>query len=227
MVIGAKGAGESTWSERAPRMAGVDDRPKRADRPTAPERRGPESTGGLAESDQLDGVDAGGCQQNLQTAPEISRRFGVATRRPHHMRSLIRYVSNLRETRAVLGPLHEDHEQMVTWYGKPFDPLDIDERWTRLRLSTLAAPPLPTRHVGGELSSAPLVTAIVEAQAPRPRFAERRGFACVAHAARFSCVKSRLQNISLSSSPDWRIPQPTTLVDANRLNQIRLPVGSS
>lgn len=40
---------------------------------------------------------------------------------------------------AVLDPLHEDHEQMVTWYGKPFDPRDIDERWTRLRLSTLAA----------------------------------------------------------------------------------------
>lgn len=47
------------------------------------------------------------------------------------------------------------------------------------------------------------------------------------HAARSSCVKSRLQNISLSSSPGWRIPQPTTLVDANRLNQIRLPVGKS
>lgn len=40
---------------------------------------------------------------------------------------------------AVLDPLHEDHEQMVTWYGKPFDPLDIDERGTRLRLSALAA----------------------------------------------------------------------------------------
>ena len=47
------------------------------------------------------------------------------------------------------------------------------------------------------------------------------------HATRSSCVKSRLQNISLSSSPGWRIPQPTTLVDANRLNQIRLPVGNS
>ena len=28
---------------------------------------------------------------------------------------------------------------MVTWYGKPFDPDDIDERCVRLRLSTLAA----------------------------------------------------------------------------------------
>ena len=40
---------------------------------------------------------------------------------------------------AVLDPLHEEHEPMVTWYGKPFDPADIDERWTRLRLSALAA----------------------------------------------------------------------------------------
>ena len=40
---------------------------------------------------------------------------------------------------AALDPLHEEHEPMVTWYGKPFDPGDIDERWMRLRLSTLAA----------------------------------------------------------------------------------------
>ena len=40
---------------------------------------------------------------------------------------------------AVLDPLHEEHEQLVTWYGKPFDPVDIDERSMRLRLSTLAA----------------------------------------------------------------------------------------
>ncbi len=40
---------------------------------------------------------------------------------------------------AVLDPLHEEHEQMVTWYGKPFDPADIDDGWMRLRLSALAA----------------------------------------------------------------------------------------
>lgn len=50
--------------------------------------RGPAPTGGLAESDRLDGVDAGGFRQDLQTAPESSRRFGVATRRyrTHHVR---------------------------------------------------------------------------------------------------------------------------------------------
>ena len=50
--------------------------------------RGPAPTGGLAESDRLDGVDAEGFRQDLQTAPESSRRFGVATRRyrTHHVR---------------------------------------------------------------------------------------------------------------------------------------------
>ena len=40
---------------------------------------------------------------------------------------------------AALDPLHAEHKDVVTWYGKPFDPVDIDERWMRLRLSTLAA----------------------------------------------------------------------------------------
>ena len=42
---------------------------------------------------------------------------------------------------AVLDPLHVEHNEVVTWYGKPFDPVDLDERWVRLRLATLAARP--------------------------------------------------------------------------------------
>lgn len=40
---------------------------------------------------------------------------------------------------AALDPLHEVHNEVLTWYGKPFDPVDIDEWWVRLRLATLAA----------------------------------------------------------------------------------------
>ncbi|MEO5376119.1 MAG: plasmid pRiA4b ORF-3 family protein [Alphaproteobacteria bacterium] len=32
---------------------------------------------------------------------------------------------------AVLDPSHEEHRRMITWYGGPFDPMDIDE--TRIR----------------------------------------------------------------------------------------------
>ena len=40
---------------------------------------------------------------------------------------------------AVLDPLHEEHGETVTWYGKPFDPHDIDESRIRQVLSSLAA----------------------------------------------------------------------------------------
>ena len=40
---------------------------------------------------------------------------------------------------AALNPLHEEHQAMVRWYGKPFDPLDINEAHVRLVLSSLAA----------------------------------------------------------------------------------------
>lgn len=40
---------------------------------------------------------------------------------------------------AALDPLHVEHNEVVTWYGKLFDPVDIDERSVRLRLATLAA----------------------------------------------------------------------------------------
>ena len=35
---------------------------------------------------------------------------------------------------AVLDPGHNEHERMVTWYGKPFDPADIDEPRIRMIL---------------------------------------------------------------------------------------------
>ena len=40
---------------------------------------------------------------------------------------------------AAFDPLHEEHDEVATWHGKPFDPVDIDERWVRPRLATLAA----------------------------------------------------------------------------------------
>ena len=40
---------------------------------------------------------------------------------------------------AALEPLHVEHNEVVTWYGKPFDPVDLEERWVRLRLAPLAA----------------------------------------------------------------------------------------
>ncbi|MCY4505437.1 MAG: plasmid pRiA4b ORF-3 family protein [Acidobacteria bacterium] len=40
---------------------------------------------------------------------------------------------------AALNPFHEEHQAVVRWYGKPFDPLDINEPHVRLVLSSLAA----------------------------------------------------------------------------------------
>jgi len=39
---------------------------------------------------------------------------------------------------AVLDPGHQEHQRMLTWYGGPFDPDDIDERHIRVVLSMLA-----------------------------------------------------------------------------------------
>ena len=39
---------------------------------------------------------------------------------------------------AVLNPAHEEHERLVTWYGGPYDPADIDERRIRALLAMLA-----------------------------------------------------------------------------------------
>ena len=45
----------------------------------------------------------------------------------------------MRFLEAALNPFHNEHEEMLTWYGKPFDPDDIDERYVRMALSTVAA----------------------------------------------------------------------------------------
>ena len=39
---------------------------------------------------------------------------------------------------AMRKPLHEEHESVVWWYGKRFEPADIDERWVRMRLEMMA-----------------------------------------------------------------------------------------
>ncbi len=39
---------------------------------------------------------------------------------------------------AVLDPAHREHRETMEWYGKPYDPADIDERLVRLRLQTIA-----------------------------------------------------------------------------------------
>ena len=45
----------------------------------------------------------------------------------------------MRFLEAALNPFHDEHEEVLTWYGKPFDPDDIDERYVRMALSTIAA----------------------------------------------------------------------------------------
>lgn len=39
---------------------------------------------------------------------------------------------------AALNPTHEEHAQMIEWYGKPFDPHDIDEQRIRMILGMFA-----------------------------------------------------------------------------------------
>ena len=39
---------------------------------------------------------------------------------------------------AVRDPMHDEHRDMIRWYGKPFDPFDIDERRIRMGLLGLA-----------------------------------------------------------------------------------------
>ena len=65
---------KSQWAARRYRRSGM------ACPRSPPERCGLNATRGLAESAHLDGVNAGGLQQDLQTAPEVSRRFGLASR---------------------------------------------------------------------------------------------------------------------------------------------------
>ena len=44
----------------------------------------------------------------------------------------------MRFLEAALNPFHDEHEQMLTWHGKPFDRDDIDERYVRMALTTIA-----------------------------------------------------------------------------------------
>ena len=44
----------------------------------------------------------------------------------------------MRFLEAALNPFHDEHEEVLTRYGKPFDPDDIDERYVRMALTTIA-----------------------------------------------------------------------------------------
>ncbi len=53
---------------------------------------------------------------------------------------------------AALNPGHEEHKRMIEWYGRPFDPADIDERRVRMVLGNFAARrrgPLASHRRGG------------------------------------------------------------------------------
>jgi hypothetical protein len=40
---------------------------------------------------------------------------------------------------AVTDPEHEDHDRMLTWYGRPYDPNDINERHVRMIIENFAS----------------------------------------------------------------------------------------
>ena len=44
----------------------------------------------------------------------------------------------MRFLEAALDSFHDEHEEVLAWYGKPFDPDDIDERYVRMALTTIA-----------------------------------------------------------------------------------------
>ena len=44
----------------------------------------------------------------------------------------------MRFLEAALDPFHDEHEAVLAWYGKPFDLDDIDERYVRMALATIA-----------------------------------------------------------------------------------------
>lgn len=45
---------------------------------------------------------------------------------------------------AMADPAHEDHDRLREWYGGSYNPDDIDERFTRRALATIAM----RRHAG-------------------------------------------------------------------------------
>lgn len=66
--------------------------------------------------------------------PGVRRQQAAAPARGRRRRSQLHGVS-----RRGARPLHVEHKEVVTWYAKPFDLVDLEERWVRLRPATLAA----------------------------------------------------------------------------------------
>ena len=62
-------------------------------------------------------------------------------------------VSGFEEFLEAVGkPRHPEHKRMIEWYGKPYDPADIDERRIRRLIEDMAARrrgPLMSHRKGG------------------------------------------------------------------------------
>ena len=65
-------------------------------------------------------------------------RFVAATRRapPEDVGGISGFADFLE---TMSDPEHDEHDRMVEWYGKRFDPEDIDERWIRMIIDDFAA----------------------------------------------------------------------------------------
>ena len=65
-------------------------------------------------------------------------------------------VSGFEEFLEAVGkPRHPEHKRMIEWYGKPYDPADIDERRIRRLIEDMAARrrgPLMSHRKGGRTS---------------------------------------------------------------------------
>ena len=65
-------------------------------------------------------------------------RFVAATRRapPEDVGGISGFAEFLE---TMSDPEHDEHDRMVEWYGKRFDPEDIEERWIRMIIDDFAA----------------------------------------------------------------------------------------
>ena len=65
-------------------------------------------------------------------------RFVAATRRapPEDVGGISGFAEFLE---TMSDPEHDEHDRMVEWYGKRFDPEDIDEHWIRMIIDDFAA----------------------------------------------------------------------------------------
>jgi len=65
-------------------------------------------------------------------------RFVAATRRapPEDVGGISGFADFLE---TMSDPEHDEHDRMVEWYGKRFDPEDIDEHWIRMIIDDFAA----------------------------------------------------------------------------------------